>query len=699
MKIKEIMTTDLIFLDPKMTIKQVAQIFMENHIDGAPVINNEKKLIGVLTKSHIFKLVSEALSFDTLVEDLMIKEVTFSSPEEEIEYLLKYSNVGRLPVVENDEVVGWCTRTDLVKAFFESHNEMVHELQTIMDSTHNLIVAIDEFGTIKTFNKSAQNVLGISAEDIKGKNIKDVFPNSELLKVVATGEAQTLQKIELNNRWFISNRSPVNKDGKIIGAVAVLQDISEVELISQELKSVRELNRELDAIIDSSFDGLYITDGNGQILRLNKAIERISGLNSEDFSRKEDDGLVEDEVVSKSVTDEVLKQKKLVTIIQQTKAGKTALATGSPIFGEDGEIVRVVANVRDITELNELKQKLEQAEEINKHYQNQLKAYKGPKHGYDDIIYSSHKMKEVLNLVSALGEVDSTILITGESGVGKEIIAEALYKTSNRSNGPFIKVNCGAIPDNLLESELFGYESGAFTGAKRGGKIGLFELANNGMIFLDEIGELSLRLQVKLLRVLQNKEIVRVGGNTSIPINMRIITATNRNLEKMVEESTFREDLYYRLNVIPIHIPPLRERKEDIPILVTHFVEEFNNKYNKNKYFSPEALDSLQNYSWPGNVRELENYIERLLVITPGNRITLRDLPSSIGNRVELPFSNVSIDGLPPLKEAVETVEKCLIEQAYKKFRTTRKMAQALQVNASTISRKATKYKINLGSD
>ena len=299
-----------------------------------------------------------------------------------------------------------------------------------------------------------------------------------------------------------------------------------------------------------------------------------------------------------------------------------------------------------------------------------------------------------METIIRVAQVDSTVLITGESGTGKELLAETIHANSARKEGPFIKVNCGAIPESLLESELFGYDAGAFTGARKEGKAGYFELANSGTLFLDEIGDLPLNLQVKLLRVIQSREIVRVGGIKPLKVDIRIVAATNRNLVDMVRRKEFREDLYYRLNVVPINVPPLRQRKEEIPSLVVHFLQVFNRKYKQVKRISPEVIDLFMEYDWPGNVRELENLMERLVVITPSDTITVQDLPSHFGNLAKDWSNKVHVLDIVPLREAVESVEKQILEKAYVQFRTTRQMARALKVDASTVVRKAAKYGI-----
>lgn len=313
--------------------------------------------------------------------------------------------------------------------------------------------------------------------------------------------------------------------------------------------------------------------------------------------------------------------------------------------------------------------------------------------GSERIVARSESMKEIIAAAARLARFDSTVLITGESGTGKELIANLIHENSDRRKGPFIKVNCGAIPGNLLESELFGYDHGAFTGARKGGKTGLFEIANGGTIFLDEIGDLPINLQPKILRVLQNREIMRVGGHKALPIDVRIITATNRDLEKMVESREFREDLYYRLNVVPVHIPPLRERKEDIVPLARHFTAIINKKHKTNKSLSPEILESLIIYDWPGNVRELQNIIENIMVTSSDEVVTRKNLPPQL-IKSGPDCQDISIAGIMPLQYAVENVEKQILEKAYQKYNSTRQMAKVLQVSAATIVRKAAKYGI-----
>ncbi len=719
MKFKEVMTPNPLTLSPDQTVKEVAAVFLERRIDGAPVVNEWGELIGLFTKSHIMRVVAEGKDPNTRVKDLMTKDnIITAGPEDDIddfyqgpeeisgtkvvdplhglmgtEVGMHKAKFGRLPIVEGKKVVGMFTRTDTTKVFLEQLQKVGSELMTILDSVHNGILSVDRRGDIRVFNRAAERLLGKSAEAVLGKNAKACFPATRILETLKTGEAKHAVRVNINNKTLISNHAPIIKDGEIIGAVAVFQDITELEEISRELEYTKELNAELDAIFESSYDGLFVTDGNGVVIRLNKALERTTGLKGEEMLGKHMKELVEDGYFSDSVTLKVIEKKEPVTLLEKTGAGKIILVTGNPIFNERGEVVRVLTNCRDITELMELRDKLERMQELSHHYAVQLQQLRMKYAEWQHMVIASAKMENLIELVIRLAQVDSTVLIQGESGVGKELIAETIHSNSPRRKGPFIKVNCGAIPENLLESELFGYEEGAFTGAKKEGKAGTFELASGGTLFLDEIGELPLNLQVKLLRVLQDREITRVGGTKPIPVDVRIIAGTNRDLARMVEEKLFREDLFYRLNVVPVTVPPLRERIEEIPAFVTHFLNKYNQRYNLRKRVSPEVVDILMQYHWPGNVRELENLIERLVVITPHDTITREDLPGYLGGgKMTRTASEVAVSDIIPLRYAIEALEKQLLEKAFAKYKTTRKIAKELGINQSTVVRKAAKY-------
>lgn len=471
-------------------------------------------------------------------------------------------------------------------------------------------------------------------------------------------------------------------------------ELSQLEQVTQEVKELRTLNRELEAIIESSYDVIYITDKNGVTLKTNSAIERITGIPKEYYIGKSVDALMKRGILKSSVTQKVIEQKRSVSTVQYNYSGKETLITGNPVINDDGEIEKVVTNIRDLSELNELQTALKKANELNNSYKKEIERLKGVTKRDGDVVIASHQMKLIYEMAERIADVDATVLILGETGVGKDVLAKFIYSQSIRAKqGEFIKLNCGAIPPDLLESELFGYEGGAFTGANAKGKQGMLELADNGILFLDEVGELSLALQVKLLRTLQEKEIRRVGSTKSKKVNVRIIAATNRNLKEMVHNGEFREDLYYRLNVIPIAIPPLKGRRDDILPLIQLFLQQTNHKYGKDKTIDVKLNDFFYRYNWPGNVRELSNLIERMVLTTQGQELTVRDLPIEYkeSNNSSLVFTE-----LMTLKEAVEIAEKKVLSLAVNTCHTTYEIAEALGTSQPTIVRKLKKYRLKI---
>mgnify|MGYP000115621965 CR=1 FL=1 len=444
---------------------------------------------------------------------------------------------------------------------------------------------------------------------------------------------------------------------------------------------------EMKAIWDLFDEGIYITDSNGNTLEINKSYEAMTGIKRDMLIGRNIKDIVEEGILSNSITEKVMKMKKVV-IEHQTvgRTGKHLVIRGNPIYDVHGEINMVLTIVMDQTALKHMRNEISRNEEIIHQYQKELENIKERK----KYVANSPKFKRALELAERVGNVNTTVLIRGESGTGKEVIARHIYESGARSEKPFLEINCGAIPENLLESELFGYEPGAFTGAKKNGHKGLFEEANGGTVFLDEIGDMPLMLQVKLLRVLQERTIRRIGSSKDIPIDVRIIAATNCNLEKMIKEKRFREDLYYRLNVVSIELPPLRERKEDIPAFVQLFTHQLNEKYNFDRQVSPQTLKAFMEYDWPGNVRELENKVEQMLVTSECNvsNVTLQN----ISEKSDDPETIEMI----PLKQALEHAEQQILELAAKKYHTTYEIAEALEVSQASISRKLSKYKIKI---
>lgn len=463
------------------------------------------------------------------------------------------------------------------------------------------------------------------------------------------------------------------------------------------VRNKNDIQNILESIFQSSYDGIYVADSEGVGIMVNQAYSRITGVKSDELLGKTMNAVVKEGIVSQSVTVKVLEEKVPKTIIQ-TVRGKELLVTGNPVLDENGEIAYVVTNVRDISDLNQTKTQLQKSIKLTEKYLNEIAELKKIEilHMHlDGIVGQSQEIMKVYHLAKKVAKVDSTVLILGESGVGKEVLVKYIHQESDRSNAPLIKVNCAAIPKHLLESELFGYEKGAFTGADSRGKPGLFEQADGGTIFLDEIGDMPKDLQVKLLRVLQEFEITRVGGTKSFKINVRVISATHMNLDTMVEHGNFRKDLYYRLNIVPIKVPPLRERKADIVPLAFYFLNKTNKKNKLNRRFHPEVIHLLQEYQWPGNIRELENLIERLVVTADDEQILPGNLPPHILQRMDrIPSIKGTQQSKGTLKEILDNVEREVIKEHIAQFKTTRRTARELGISQSALVKKMKKLSL-----
>lgn len=477
----------------------------------------------------------------------------------------------------------------------------------ILDSTHDGMIVIDIDSQVILLNNSASRMIGVAKEEAIGKHIYECIPDSRLPDILTTRAVEVNQEFVLKNgRKIITTRIPmVNESGMLLGAFAVFKDITEVVDLAEEITNLKEIQTLLEAIIQSSEEAISVVDEDGRGILINRAYTRITGLEKEQVIGKPANADISE---GESMHMQVLKTRRAVRGARM-KVGpheKDVIVNVAPII-VDGKLKGSVGVIHDVSEISQLTSELNRA----RHIIRSLEA----KYTFDDIIGSSEEMEFAIEQAKLGAKTPATVLLRGESGTGKELFAHAIHNESKRKFNKFVRVNCAAISESLLESELFGYEEGAFSGAKRGGKRGIFEEANNGSIFLDEIGEMSLNTQAKLLRVLQEREIVRVGGTKPIPIDVRIIAATNVNLEKGIGNGTFREDLYYRLNKIPIYIPSLRLRKQDIKPLAEHLLHKINQDYGRTvEGLTEGAINYLYEYDWPGNVRELENVLGRAVI-------------------------------------------------------------------------------------
>lgn len=573
--------------------------------------------------------------------------------------------------------------------------------EQVFDSIANGIIVSDENDVITMFNPAAENILGISALEVIGKKVNDVIPNSRLHIVNRTKKPELMCKQLIGGSLILTSRTPIMIDTQSKGTVATFEDISKFEKITWELKDVKELKERLQLILESVQNGICVLNKEGLITYVNPAYLKIINEEAENLINKN----IKD-IAPTGARKKVLDTGKSITgAISYKKSEVTIVSNVSPII-VDGEISGVVSVTKNITEVQNLYEKLNKISAKAEYLEEELLRTKKPNEAFGKFKGRSGQVLDILAVAAKAAQSNSTVLIRGESGTGKEVIAEGIHFASERSTGPFIRINCAAIPANLLESELFGHEKGAFTGAiKR--KLGKFELAQKGTIFLDEIGEMDKSVQAKILRVIQMREFQRVGGEETIKVDVRIIAATHRDLEQMVKNGEFREDLYYRLNVIPIIIPPLRERKEDIPLLVEHFVDKLKNGKNI-KGISKEAMEILVNCKWSGNVRELENLLERIVALTDNEYIGVDDLPLYIKEENEFQKKKFEIKQIEPIKAStilneiteneeilpLAEYEKLIIEKALRKYGSFNAAGKALGITHKTVAAKAKLYGI-----
>ena len=460
-----------------------------------------------------------------------------------------------------------------------------------------------------------------------------------------------------------------------------------------ELAKSKKLSKKLDTILESSYDGIYLTDGQGVTIMVNKAYERITGIKTEEILGRNVSYLVDQGLISQSCSQLVIESKEITTIQQEMLSGKVVLVTGTPILDRKGSVEMVVINVRDVTELNYLKEALQEKEEKMLMVHKELEALRQQLNSKGEFYSKNPTMLKLLQCARRVATYDTTVLIKGDTGVGKEVLLDYIYRHSSRCDKKLIKVNCGAIPENLIESELFGYEKGAFTGANTSGKIGLFEEADGGTLFLDEIGELPYTMQAKLLRVLQEQEVQPIGSTKTKKVDVRVIAATNKDLKMMVDQEIFRSDLYYRLSIVPLEVLALRDRPCDIVPLCVLFLKQLNEKNKTEKRFTKAVFEAFYRYPWPGNIRELKNMIERIFVMSGEAIIDIDSLPEEFSAqcKAEIVEDNLS------MKEMVMGYEYRIIKKTIQEKGSIRSAAKVLQMDASTLLRKKRKIEETLG--
>jgi PAS domain S-box-containing protein len=568
--------------------------------------------------------------------------------------------------------------------------ETAELLPLVFDAVGRGLLVTDLGGRIVLANQLARDLLELSP----GSRLETLQPLlwSKTEPILAGRLDRSQLPLQLQGREHLAMISPLRQEQELVGAVCIVLEAGQLENMAQQLTSLTTLTRERDAIIDSSSDGLFVCDAEANVLRMNPASERIHQVAAAEIVGRNMRQLIEQGFIDRSAALEASRSLKPVTLLQ-TKHGRRLMSIATPVFDDSGSLVRIVVSERDISEIDRLQRELEQQEALSDEFREKLRALQLAEVESRQVIARSPKMLRALQQAIKVSKADSSVLILGESGVGKGLIADLIHQHSARSQFPLIKINCGAIPESLIEAELFGYEKGAFTGAREKGKPGQLELADKGILFLDEIAELPLTSQVKLLRFLEDGRITRLGATSGHKVDVRIIAATHRNLEEMVEKRLFRHDLYYRLNVIPIQVPAVRDRRECLIPLLRHYIDVFSQKNQCLKKLTGPAIDALAAYTFPGNVRELMNICERLVVMTDTEVIDLPDLPSQVRSReAEAEAGVVEWRDGQTLQEVLDRVEKNLLSSARERCRNQSEVAAALGVNQSTIARKFRKH-------
>lgn len=566
-------------------------------------------------------------------------------------------------------------------------------LEQMIDCAANYVVAVDKDGIIIYINRAVERFLELPKSRIMGQHVKTFFPTTGLLDVMLDGKPQIGRRLQLKNGTYTTNRTPIIVDGEIVGAIAVFQDITELQNIIDELSSdnehIRELKSMLETVLELTSDGFIAVNKDYVITLVNQKFANFFGKKADELV-----GQHVKDVYGNPVFPKAMETGESEYGYINNLNGQEIVASRVPIK-KNGKIVGALGTVmfRNIDDLYALMKKIRNLKTQLDYYKDELERVHRSKFTFNQIIGQSKNFMAVKETARRVALSSSTVLIQGESGTGKELFAHALHTESMRCKGPFVKVNCAAVPENLLESELFGYQEGAFTGARKGGQVGKFELAHGGTIFLDEIGDMSFHMQAKLLRVLQEKEIERLGDSKPRRVDVRVIAATNRNLEELIARHEFREDLYYRINVVTLNIPPLRERLDDLELLIQFFIQRFNEQFGQwVAGVAPEVMSLLMSHHWPGNVRELENVIERAFNVLDGSVIQKKNLPLYL-QKIGLGKSQrVNQGGLPVLVEEAE--KEAILEALAAANGNKRQAAQLLGISRAGLYKKLKRYKI-----
>jgi transcriptional regulator with PAS, ATPase and Fis domain len=702
MQVHHLSSSDFIKITRKSTVRDVMKQFLNLQQDLACVVENEQ-LLGIVTKYSLYRLLLENESLDTTIESAIKTNVVTVKEKENALYakdLLLEKGVGHAVVVNGEsQVTGIMAKSELIRGLISESDNLVNRLKSLVNHLHEAVISVDLKMQVTSVNAAALTLFQLKEEDLLNRSISQRFPSlSEGLRETVRAEKSFIKSLHLPNMKTIATFIPLKEWTSINGAMVVLKDVTDYEEVAKELEITKQIEKTLDSALELAYDGVLITDAVGNITKANQSFLSLYGYHSlQDVINQPIKKIIPDIPSDRSVVHNKKIDGELIQI-----QNRKAILSQMPIIQNGKKIGAIFKLIfKQLEVWKDLLHHMEHLESELSYYRSELSKATFQNDSFALIISKSDNIDRLKKDAYIASQTFSNILITGESGTGKELLADGIHQSSGRP-GAFIKVNCGAIPEELLESEFFGYADGAFTGARKGGKPGKFELAERGTLFLDEIGDMPLSLQVKLLRVLQEKEYERIGDTKTRKTDVRILAATNKDLLSMVQEGLFREDLFYRIHVLLLHIPPLRERVNDIPLLCEFFIEKFKTKnFKQIKGLTSTALVKLTSYEWPGNVRELENVLERAFHFSASNWIEADDLHLN-GNRMQphrekqqehfkiLP----TVESLPR-KELMNKTEKSVLIQALNKADGNRtKAAEILGISRSTLYQKLKKYRI-----
>lgn len=696
MKVENFTTTEIAELSQESTVRDALEQFLDKRVDIA-CVTHKKKLKGIVTKYSMYRLLLKNPSLEQPINVAMKKDVITIEKEMSLydarDIMIK-GQVSHAVVLQHGMVHGIMSKSDLIRGIMSEVQNLATRMSSLVENLQDAVISVDEKLKITAFNQAAKRLLQLNSSSL-GMFIHNLLPSfkNDLVHSLTTGEIIEAKKITLPNNKVIASFIPIKQFDTLTGTMVAFRDITAFESVANELETTKQLKMILNSALEYAYDGVILTDKYGNITMANEGFLELYKLNSSH------------QVIGKLITDvspeipafKSLKDKQDIKGELITIHNQSCILTQAPIV-KDREVIGAIFKImfRQLDVWKDLLGRMEQLQSELIYYRGELIRMTSTDNPFAHIVTANAGMKKLINDAFIAGQSFSTVIITGESGTGKELVAEGIHSASGR-HGNFIKVNCAAIPEDLLESEFFGYADGAFTGAKKGGKPGKFELADQGTLFLDEIGDMPLSLQAKLLRVLQEKEFERVGDTKTTHVDVRIVAATNKDLWKLVEEEKFREDLYYRIHVIHLHIPPLRKRRDDIDLLCSYLIEKINRKTRKTiSGISPAVLHLFQSYEWKGNVRQLENVMERAFHFCEGSIIELDHLPEKMINgspgTTSLPFNTATSGNR---HEKILELDRTIIIEALKKANGNKtKAADFLGISRSTLYQKLRQHKI-----